>query len=117
KPMYLRISSGLIALALLAACGPESAPPEGNTVACAIGEGSAFAEVCTLEASEKAGVYLIHSPDGGFRRIMFDPAAGEFGSVDGADELTIIEQNGSFAEFTIAGDRYRVPHRLVRDEP
>lgn len=114
--MYLRISSVGLALGLLAACGPESTPPEGNTVACAIGEGSEFAEVCTLEPSEEAGVYLIHSPDGGFRRLMFDPAAGEFGSVDGADELTIIEQDGTFAEFSIAGDRYRVPHRLVRDK-
>lgn len=118
--MSMRISSALAALApaaALAACGPVSPDPQGDTIACAIGEGAEFAEVCTLErvAGEDGTVFLVHAPDGSFRRLRFDPAKGEFGSVDGADALEIVSQDGEFAEFTIAADRYRVPHSLVRE--
>jgi hypothetical protein len=114
--MSLRIFSALAAMALLAACGPESPEPEGDTIACAIGKGAQFANVCTLErvAGEGGTVFLVHAPDGSFRRLRFDPAKGEFGSVDGADALEIIRQDGKVAEFTIAADRYRIPHALVR---
>ncbi|MEP0190869.1 MAG: hypothetical protein ABJP70_09610 [Erythrobacter sp.] len=117
--MYLRISSLVIASGLLAACKVVSVEPEGSEIECAIGAGSDFAAVCTLERArdEGEGIYLIHSPDGGFRRLRFDPEAGEFGAVDGADELEIIAQDGTFAEFSIADDRYRVPHAALRDAP
>ena len=114
--MFLRISNGLVLVALLAACGPESVPPEGDTIACAIGEGAEFADVCTLErVTEGEADFLIHGPDGSFRRLMIDPESGDYGSVDGADRLSIVDQNGEYAEFRIATDRYRVPHRLVRE--
>ena len=114
--MSLRISSIAIASTLLAGCGgEESLPPEGDTVECAIGVGADFAEVCTLESvSDGKANFLLHAPDGSFRRLMIDPASGEFGSVDGADVLEIVSQDGKMAEFQIAEDRYRIPHRLVR---
>jgi hypothetical protein len=74
--MYLRISSALIGLIALAGCGPKSPPPEGDTIACAIGEGAAFADVCTLERVAQTGDVIIHHPDGGFQRATFDPATG-----------------------------------------
>ena len=114
--MSLRISSLAAAAVLLTGCsGEESLPPEGDTVACAIGTGADFADVCTLEpVTEGDANFLLHSPDGSFRRLMIDPASGEFGSVDGADVLEIVSQDGELAEFRIAEDRYRIPHRLVR---
>ena len=114
--MSMRISSLAIATVLLAGCsGEESPPPDGDTVACAIGAGADFAEVCTLEKiSDGDANFLLHTPDGSFRRLMIDPASGEFGSVDGADVLEIVSQDGELAEFRIAEDRYRIPHRLVR---
>lgn len=117
--MYLRISSLVVATGLLAACKVVSTPPEGSEIECAIGAGADFAKVCKLERAggEGEGVYLIHSPDGGFRRLRFDPDAGEFGAVDGADTLEILSQDGTYAEFSIAGDRYRVPHAALRDAP
>ena len=113
--MSLRISSLILATALVAACAEESAPPEGEMIDCAIGAGSDFSNVCTLEeAAEEEATFLLHAPDGSFRRLLIDPASGEFGSVDGADDLEFVDQDGELAEFRIAEDRYRIPHRLVR---
>lgn len=114
--MSLRISSALILAGLVAACGPESQPPEGDEIECAIGSGASYSKVCTLERVSKDGsaTFLIHAPDGSFRRLLIDPESGDFGSVDGADELEILSQDGEMAEFSIAEDRYRIPHRLVR---
>lgn len=113
--MSLRISSCIALTLAAAACAPESVPPVGDTIACAIGEGAQFADVCTLERLKGDGsTFLIHGPDGSFRRLMIDPATGEFGAEDGADALEIVNQNGETAEFSIAGDRYRIPHKLVR---
>ena len=113
--MSLRISSAALAVALVSGCAQESPPPEGDTIDCAIGPGADYSAVCTLERVG-ADTYLIHTPDGSFRRLRFDPEAGEFGSVDGADELEILGQDGAVAEFSIASDRYRIPHTMVRDE-
>jgi hypothetical protein len=102
-------------VAIASACSPESVPPEGDTIACAIGEGTEFAEVCTLERVAGDGsTFLIYGPDGSFRRLMIDPATGAFGAEDGADMLEVVSQDGKMAEFSIAGDRYRIPHKLVR---
>lgn len=110
--MYSRISSAALLL-LLAACTTESPAPEGSMIDCAIGPGANYSKVCTLERADESE-FLIHSPNGGFRRLLFDPASGDFGAVDGADTLTIITQDELLAEFEIGGDRYRIPHRLVR---
>ncbi len=82
---------------------------------CAIGPGADYSKVCTLEEAGN-DQFLIHSPNGGFRRLMFDPRKGEFGALDGADTLTILSQDSEIAEFEIGGDRYRVPHRFVTME-
>ena len=113
--MSLRISSAALAFILVGGCEQESPPPKGDTIECAIGAGADYSAVCTLERVG-ADTYLIHTPDGSFRRLRFDPEAGEFGSVDGADELEILGQDGAVAEFSIAGDRYRIPHAMVRGE-
>jgi len=84
-------------------------------IECAIGPGADYSKVCTLEEAGE-DEFLIHSPNGGFRRLLFDPQAGEFGAVDGADALNILSQDGAIAEFEIGGDRYRIPHRFVVSE-
>lgn len=114
RPMSLRISSAA-AIVMLAGCTTESPAPEGDTIDCAIGPGAGFSKVCTLERAGQ-NEFLIHSPNGGFRRLLIDPGTGEYGAVDGADPLDIIAQDGTLAEFAIGGDRYRIPHRLVRTD-
>ena len=107
--MFLRISSALAALALLAACGAQSSPsPAGEMVECAIGEGAEFASDCTLERVSGGGQIVIHHPDGGFRRFRYDPAAGTVLPLDGAEPLVIEEGQGAL-QFAVGPDRYRIP--------
>lgn len=106
--MSLRISSAALALMLIAGCGAESPPPQGETIACAIGEGADFTEVCTLERVAGSQQVIIHHPDGGFRRLMIDPANGALAPLDGSDPL-VLEQGEGVSQFAIGTDRYRLP--------
>ncbi len=106
--MSLRISSALAALALVAACGEASPPPPGDAIACAIGEGADFASVCTLQRIEGTQQIVIHHPDGGFRRLTYDPASGSVAPLDGAEPLVLEEGQGA-VQFAIGADRYRIP--------
>ena len=104
--MCLRISSAF-AFAALAGCGTESPPPAGETIACAIGAETDFAEVCTLERIAGSAEVVLHHPDGGFRRVSFDPATGALAPLDGAEPMVIGGWEGG-VQFTIGPDRYRI---------
>ena len=106
--MSLRISSAGLALALLGACGDTSPAPEGEAIACAIGQDADFAEDCTLERVAGGDAVILHHPDGGFRRIMLDPATGVPVAADGAESV-VIEQADDAVQFAIGPDRYRIP--------
>ena len=107
--MSLRTSSALASLALLVGCGgAQSPPPPGDDIDCAIGTGAAFASVCKLERVAGAREIIIHHPDGGFRRLTFDPATGALASFDGADPL-VLEQGEGVLQFRVGTDRYRIP--------
>ena len=106
--MSLRISSAALPLALLAGCSAESPVPAGDTVACAIGTGADFAAVCTLERIAGTSQIIIHHPDGGFRRLSYDPAAGTLAPLDGADPV-VLEGGQGVLQFAVGPDRYRIP--------
>ncbi|WP_379921228.1 hypothetical protein [Erythrobacter sp. R86502] len=98
-----------MAIAVLAACSQtESPPPPGEPIACAIGAGAELSAVCTLETVEGDGVFLIHHPDGGFRRFrMID---GVIVTNDGAGRAAAQEPDASGkVEIAVDGDRYLVP--------
>ncbi len=105
--MSLRISSASLALALLGACGDTSPAPEGEMIACAIGQGADFAEDCTLERVAGGDAVILHHPDGGFRRMRLDPATGVPVAADGAESV-VIERAGDTLQFAVGGDRYRI---------
>ncbi len=106
--MSLRTSSALASLALLAGCGgAESPPTPGDDIECAIGTGAEFASVCKLERVAGAQEIIIHHPDGGFRRLNFDPATGTLAARDGAEPL-VLEQGQGVLEFRVGTDRYRI---------
>ena len=110
----------LAAIGLLAACGEVSGEPEGPSIACAVGPGADFSEVCTLERIG-ADAFVIHWPDGGFRR--FTLAQSEEGPQpafsDGADELKSVRLEGDaqLLEFGIADERYRLDPALLAAQP
>jgi hypothetical protein len=107
--MSLRISSAFAALAILAGCGAAQSPePAGETIACAIGQGADFAEVCTLERVAGSAQIIIHHPDGGFRRLSFDPATDTLAPLDGADPL-VLEEGQGVVQFALGPNRYRLP--------
>lgn len=80
----------------------------GDTIACAIGQGAEFAEVCTLERIAGTSQIVIHHPDGGFRRLSYDPANDTLAPLDGADPAVIEEAQGVL-QFAVGQDRYRLP--------
>jgi len=109
--MYLRISSATLTIGFLAACGSatETPEPEGDAVECAIGAGSEFSAVCTLE-EVSGSEFIIHHPDGGFRRFTKDDGIAV---KDGAQDATISTAEGALTEIEVDGDRYRLslpPH-------
>ena len=111
--MYLRtFSASFLALAL-AACGLGETPePEGDTVECAIGAGAQFADVCTLEWIGEVGgqEFLIHHPEGGFRRFAPNEDASGVTAVDGAEETIMMEETPDCQwQFSVSGDQYRMP--------
>lgn len=111
--MSLRTSSALAAFAVLAGCGAaESPPPPGDEIECAIGTDAEFAAVCKLERVAGTREIVIHHPDGGFRRLTFDPAAETLAPLDGADPL-VLEQGQGVLQFRVGTDRYR----LSREPP
>ncbi|WP_285709624.1 hypothetical protein [Erythrobacter oryzae] len=106
--MSSRTSSAALAFAMLAGCGAQSPGPQGQTIACAIGKGADFADVCTLERVAGSPQIILHHPDGGFRRLMIDPANGAPDALDGADPV-VLEQGSGVWQFAIGSDRYRLP--------
>ena len=106
--MYLRIFSLGFCLAL-AACSDASAPPPGESIACAIGEGAEFAEVCTLEVAEGA-TFVIHHPDGEFRRFTWTDIPDVLAPADGAEPINdlFIERATGRIELRVGGDAYRI---------
>jgi hypothetical protein len=111
--MFLRTSSALCAVALLAACGSESPPPPGDDIACAIGAGAEFSPVCKLEKLGPTGEFVIHHPDGGFRRFLM--VDGEINASDGAGEVEVVaDASQDHVEIAVEGDRYRVPNASAK---
>lgn len=126
--MFLPTSSGLAGLLVLSACGGEGtsspgsflSPQPGATTAaagpallCAIGPGAELQSGCSIERAPGSGVIVINHPDGGFRRLIRDPASGELAAADGS--ATLIREAGPAGEvrFSLGGDRYRIPATLL----
>jgi len=117
--MCLRIFSSAALLAILAACGSDAEAPDGPTVECAIGPGSDFSAVCSFERLS-GGEFVIHHPDGGFRRFaLTDDAAAPVGVADGAEPLKFSSSgaDGKLIEVELATDRYRLDPDMIALSP
>lgn len=112
--MNLRIALVASLALTIGACSANQTPePEGDIIACAIGAGAEFAEVCTLEKVSN-GEFVVHHPDGGFRR--FTSRDGII-SHDGADEGSS-PQSGEegIVEIKVDGDSYRLPSKETANQ-
>jgi len=117
--MSLRISSSLLCALALTGCDQATDSLAGSTIDCAIGAGADYSPVCSLEqaADETGAFFLLHHPDGGFRRVQLDAQTGDLRALDGAHEVRD-RSTGSqgVREFVIADDRYLVPVELLVSE-
>ncbi|UVI38997.1 hypothetical protein [Qipengyuania spongiae] len=108
----MRTLSLPLALAALAGCSqsPDAkAAPAGQKIDCALDGTQAFETSCTVEKVGNGGEFIIHHPDGGFRRFITSPD-GAFEVTDGADELIASEDaGGERITFAVGRDRYAVP--------
>ena len=111
--MCSRTSSALGLLALLAACMDAQSSPPGDEVYCAMGAGADFAPVCTLERVAGGAQFVLHHPDGGFRRLTSDPVTGALAPFDGADPLLSVVDDGQALQFAIGQNRYRIARALL----
>lgn len=117
--MSMRISDAaalLLSTLLISGCGEESGdlPVEARTIPCAIGEGSAMTEGCSVERSADAeGTLLtIRQPDGGFHRLRV-AGDGTVASADGAElAQTALVGDGSI-DVTVGNARYRLPGTII----
>jgi hypothetical protein len=104
----------LAGLALLGACSRKDEAPKvadgAEHVACALGQGAAFAMNCAVERS-RAGdeqVLVVRHPDGGFRRLSVRQDGTGLAATDGADNARVTVA-GKVLEVAIGEDRYRIP--------
>ena len=103
----------------LAACGggeeqPQAAPG-ATRIACALGEGAAFADDCLVEkvAGEEGTEFVVRHPDGKFRRLKIAANRGGMVAIDGADEAAnALVGEPPVLEVTVGADRYRFPADL-----
>lgn len=111
--MSLRISNLGLAVLFLSGCGANTSPePEGESIDCAIGPGAELGPDCILERIS-ASEFVIHRPDGGFRRFRFDEIEG-YSLADGAGQLGILSRSDEpFTALRVDEEEYVVPNRLV----
>lgn len=125
--MSLRIFSAASLACLLAACGANTTPePEGPDVECAIGPGAQLEAVCTLEVLT-GGEFVIHHPDGGFRRFAYEDSSDiPVTPTDGAGPLENFRMSlpasgsddaTSTIEFGVENASYRFDPALISPTP
>jgi hypothetical protein len=97
----------------LAACSRQAGEPSGEPIDCALGAATKMARVCKLETrgTGNAREFVVHHPDGGFRRFLGDGAGG-LTAADGA-EAARVRMSGQSVEIVLGGNRYRFEAALV----
>lgn len=110
----MRRAIALVPLAVLSACS-DPAPGEGGAVAseqvwCSLGGAQDFTQDCTLERGTEEGrpAFVVHHPDGKFRRLLASADGQNLLAADGADQSQSALK-GDRWEVILGDDRYVVP--------
>jgi hypothetical protein len=113
----MRASLSIAAIGFLGACSTGGADAGGEPIECAIGPAAQMARECRLErvGSGEAARFVVHHPDGGFRRLVLSPDAKGLAPADGADEARNRLSQGMI-ELSIGQDRYRIPADMVKHD-
>lgn len=113
----MRIFSLLTAAALVSACSGEVSPePAGETITCAIGVGAEMGPDCIGEqvAGTDGQYFVIHHPDGSFRRFEMLPDDAGIGLADGAGVLSQ-EMSGDQLLISVDDAQYLLP--IAQSQP
>ncbi|MEO7247649.1 MAG: hypothetical protein ABIW31_04275 [Novosphingobium sp.] len=91
----------------------QSAPAAEKTdnhVPCALGGAAQFAPVCTRDQLHQGDkeIWVLHHPDGGFRRFQIIANGTRIATADGAFEVQAKRMGGDL-EVRVGDDRYRFP--------
>ncbi|MFM7348880.1 MAG: hypothetical protein ACKO01_05260 [Erythrobacter sp.] len=125
--MFSRTSSSsvlLVTVALVGGCDAQadlspspdavaSASPAGPAITCAVAGSTTLGPGCLIERLAGGSEIVLYHPDGGFRRIVRDPATGTLRARDGAELLVVEERGADAIRFAVGADRYRVPLALL----
>ncbi|MFL0356454.1 hypothetical protein ACI5KX_08220 [Erythrobacter sp. GH1-10] len=90
----------------------------GDTIECALGPGAKYASVCTLERVS-VSEFVVHQPDGGFRRFVRDPSEVSphmaIRPADGSNEIGLraFDMEPGMVEIGLANERYKFPVQLI----
>lgn len=99
----------VLSLAVLAACSSGRDEVRGEPIECAIGTAEKMTLECRLEKVRRGEnlSYVVHHPDGGFRRLVIAPGGKGLVTADGADEATSVVTKGA-SELTNEQVYYRI---------
>ncbi|MEY4237738.1 MAG: hypothetical protein RL339_339 [Pseudomonadota bacterium] len=118
----IRSTLALVPLVVLSACA-DPAPGEGGVVAseqvwCALGGARDFTQDCTLERSTEEGrpAFVVHHPDGKFRRLLASADGQSLLAADGADQSQSALKQDRW-EVILGDDRYVVPVKADARRP
>jgi hypothetical protein len=96
------------------ACSSGGDEMRGEPIACTIA--AVTGQTCKLERI--GDDFVVHHPDGGFRRFALAPDGKGIVPADGADAATSKVAEGT-VDVAVGQDRYRIPQSLLEptDEP
>ena len=131
--MSMRISSAILLLPLLAACGEQKTDhatlakyeaqqnatlADDGRVLCAIGQG-ALTRACTIdrELGDQGLILTLRHPDGAFHRLLVTRDGRGVIAADGAEPAKVSVLAGNEIEVALGGNRYRLPATVKGGAP
>jgi len=131
--MSMRISSAVVLLLALAACGEQKTDhatlakyeaqqnatlEDDGRLMCAQGQG-ALTRACTIdrELGDQGLVLTLRHPDGAFHRLLVTRDGRGVIAADGAETAKVSVLAGNEIEVALGGNRYRLPATVKSSKP
>jgi hypothetical protein len=98
-----------------AACARHGDEIRGEPIGCAVAPSGELAQECRFERIDE-GRFIVHHPDGAFRRFVLSPDNKQLLPADGAERANS-EAIKDEINLSIGQDRYRIPRSLLEPRP